>query len=133
MDNPQPTFLARQVRLMAPPKLMKDTHLKLKVAASLAGVTPRCDPESSSLSKEERRPNWRRNVIFDVIGWRMAERPEVPQMLPGDLLDVAYCLDYNDHPEFGGIQLTLQDFRSYAPQRAVAQAVGAAEPPSSVP
>jgi len=28
----------------------------------------------------------------------------------GDLLDLAFTLDYNDHPDFGGLQLTLLDF-----------------------
>src|SRR6202007_2310101 len=33
--NPEPVFTARGVRLMAPPKILKDKHVKLKLAASL--------------------------------------------------------------------------------------------------
>jgi hypothetical protein len=31
------------------------------------------------------------------------------QLLAGDRLDIAYQLGMNDHPEFGGLELTLQD------------------------
>jgi len=31
------------------------------------------------------------------------------QLLAGDTLDIAYKLGMNDHPEFGGLELTLQD------------------------
>jgi hypothetical protein len=30
-------------------------------------------------------------------------------LLAGDRLDVAYSLGKDDHPEFGGLELTLQD------------------------
>ena len=31
------------------------------------------------------------------------------QLLAGDRLDIAYSLGMNDHPEFGGLELTLRD------------------------
>src|ERR1700751_2544062 len=34
--NPEPIFSARGVRLMAPPKILKDKHVKLKLAAAIA-------------------------------------------------------------------------------------------------
>ena len=34
------------------------------------------------------------------------------KLLPGDTIQVAFTLDHNDHPEFGGIELNLRDFRS---------------------
>src|ERR1700751_115388 len=34
--NPEPVFSARAVRLMAPPKIIKDKHIKLKLAAAFA-------------------------------------------------------------------------------------------------
>jgi hypothetical protein len=30
-------------------------------------------------------------------------------LLVGDRLDIAYTLGMNDHPEFGGLELTLRD------------------------
>ena len=32
------------------------------------------------------------------------------QLLLGDVLDLAFTVDYNTHPDFGGVQLTLVDF-----------------------
>jgi len=32
-------------------------------------------------------------------------------LLAGDRLDIAYTLGLNDHPEFGGLELTLRDLR----------------------
>jgi hypothetical protein len=32
------------------------------------------------------------------------------QLIPGDVIDIAFTLDHNDHPEFGGLELSLRDF-----------------------
>src|SRR3989449_816348 len=48
MGNPEPVFSACAVRMMAPPRLIKDKHVKLKLAPSL-------DREEADSSK----PNWR--------------------------------------------------------------------------
>jgi hypothetical protein len=45
------------------------------------------------------------------MGWRMADRIKEEKMLPGDLLDIAFTLDRNEHPEFGGIELSLRDYK----------------------
>ena len=34
--NPEPVFSARAVRMMAPPKILKDKHVKLRLAAAIA-------------------------------------------------------------------------------------------------
>ena len=39
----------------------------------------------------------------------MAERFQREQILAGDMLDVAFTLEHNDHPEFGGLELRLCD------------------------
>jgi len=36
---------------------------------------------------------------------------EQARLLPGDLLDIAFALEENEHPEFGGIELSLRDFQ----------------------
>jgi hypothetical protein len=46
------------------------------------------------------------------MGWRLAERAQQEKLLAGDLLDIAFNLGYNDHPEFGGLELSLRDFKS---------------------
>ncbi len=52
------------------------------------------------------------SVTYDALGWRMAERIQQAELLPGDALDIAFTLDHNDHPEFGGLELSLRDFKS---------------------
>ena len=122
--NPEPVFTARAVRMMAPPKILKDKHVKLKLAASvrekeLSAVavagTPRCHPDGTEIRREEQRTaansNWRRNIAFDALGWHMAERLQASKLLAGDTLDIAFCIGHNDHPEYGGLELALRDFR----------------------
>jgi len=105
MQNPQPVFSAKAVRLLQPPRIMKEKHLKLKL-----GVMTR---QSSA------EPfNWRHSVTYDATGWRMAERATSEQLLPGDVLDVAFNVGQNEHPEFGGLELTLCDFKKKAGETA---------------
>src|SRR5208337_2669648 len=54
MGNPEPVFAARNLRLMAPPRVMKEKHVKLKLSSQreeLSEVavltTPRCHPDSA--------------------------------------------------------------------------------------
>jgi single-stranded-DNA-specific exonuclease len=164
--NPEPIFAARAVRLMAPPKVLKDKHIKLKLAAALAPlsdrealgpttvlrkgddglsaeailVTPRCHPDSASIPRadlravtehrqlrtgngeletgfgnDDRQPatgNWRRNITFDALGWHMAERIQAANLLTGDCVDIAFTVGHNDHPEYGGLELSLRDFKT---------------------
>jgi len=122
--NPEPVFTARAVRMMAAPKILKDKHVKLKLAAAVrekelsavaVGATPRCAPDDSEIRREQRRAaensNWRRNIVFDALGWHMAERWQAAKLLAGDTLDIAFCVGHNDHPEYGGLELALRDFR----------------------
>ena len=149
VGNPQPVFAARSVRLMASPRIMKDKHVKLKVAPAvgslLRGVdkdaphlailtTSRCDPDSAALRRSELREatnnrqetdsKWRQNITFDALGWHMAERCQQAGLLPGDALDIAFTIDNNDHPEYGGLELSLRDF---TPPEKVADKTSTAE------
>ena len=40
----------------------------------------------------------------------MAERLGQANLVVGESLDLAFTLDYNAHPEFGGVQLSMVDF-----------------------
>ena len=99
MDNPQPVFAARAVRLLQPPRILKEKHLKLKLGST------------ENRERSAGRFDWRRCVTYDVNGWRMAERAVSEQLLPGDILDIAFTVGQNEHPEFGGLELTLCDFQ----------------------
>ena len=101
MGNPEPVFSACGVRMMAPAKLIKDKHVKLKLACSL-----------DSKEADRAKPNWKRSLHYDALGWRMAESVQKAQLLPGDTLDIAFSIDQNEHPEFGGLELSLRDIKT---------------------
>jgi hypothetical protein len=41
----------------------------------------------------------------------MAERLQQTPLLAGDTVDIAFTIGHNDHPEYGGLELSLRDFR----------------------
>jgi hypothetical protein len=45
------------------------------------------------------------------MGWRLAEIVEQNRVIAGDTVDIAFTLDVNEHPEFGGLELSLRDLR----------------------
>ncbi|MGA8537846.1 MAG: DHHA1 domain-containing protein, partial [Terriglobales bacterium] len=132
MENREPVFAARAVRLMAPPQAVKDKHVRLRVAAAVNGdaavqdFTPRCHPDSVATghrsvpagpfdSAQDRlrpaatQPSWRDNIAFNAMGWSLKESCDRLQLLAGDRLDIAYSVGMNEHPEFGGLELGLRD------------------------
>ncbi len=153
MGNPEPIFAARAVQLTAPPRILKDKHIKLKLRAgpfrndpapsietllatspateseefSAAAVlaTPRCHPDGAAIRRSEkaaavaegyrsaapRTENLRSRITFDALGWHMAERLQQTPLLAGDSIDIAFTIGNNDHPEYGGLELSLRDFQ----------------------
>ncbi|HZD95748.1 MAG TPA: DHHA1 domain-containing protein, partial [Candidatus Sulfotelmatobacter sp.] len=89
--NPEPVFSSRNVNLVLPPKIIKEKHIKLRV--------------------NQRLPEQKASFNYDAMGWRMAEELQSEPLLPGDSLDVAFTIGMNSHPDFGGLELTLEDFR----------------------
>ncbi len=131
MGNPEPVFAARGVRLAAPPRILKEKHVKLKLragaqtrdlAAAAILATPRCHPDGAAIRREEKaaalaegypnRDALRSKITFDALGWHMAERMQKTPLLAGDAIDVAFSIGINDHPEYGGLELSLRDFRA---------------------
>jgi len=88
VGNPRPTFVTRRVKLVQPPRILKEKHLKLRVVQNIG----------------------RNGPAYEVVGWRMADRSSQDSLVLGDELDLAYTIDYNNHPDFGGVQLNLIDF-----------------------
>ncbi len=147
VGNPEPVFSTRGAQLAAPPRILKEKHVKLKVRAGAARkevpadsysdeaqelsaaailATPRCHPDGAVIRREERtaavaeavqlRTENREartalNITFDALGWHMAERLQQTPLLAGDSLDIAFTIGHNDHPEYGGLELSLRDFR----------------------
>ncbi|MGH9601681.1 MAG: single-stranded-DNA-specific exonuclease RecJ [Terriglobales bacterium] len=90
--NPQPVFVSRGVRLLQPPQIIKEQHIKLRIAEP--------GPAGGSVKR-----------AMDAMGWRMAESAGVLGLKPGKALDIAYTLEENTNPDFGGLQLNLADVR----------------------
>jgi single-stranded-DNA-specific exonuclease len=117
IGNPEPVFIARAARLMESPQAVKDKHVRLRLAppAADAGPTGMDDyaltGNGGSAIAAVSAPAWRRAVTFKTMGWSMKESCDQLQLLPGDTLDIAYCLGMNDHPEYGGLELTLRDIK----------------------
>ena len=83
--NPEPAFVARNVRVVAPPRVMKDRHLRLELSS-----------ESDAA-----------HAAMRAVGWNLAARAMELRIQQGDLLDAAYRIRENDHPEFGGLEVEL--------------------------
>jgi len=95
--NREPIFIIRGARMVGPARLLKEKHMKLRVAAGQNGR------------------------VFDVLAWRMADHLQLLNLIAGDSLDLAFRLEENQHPEFGGLQLILCDL-TRAAVAATAQA-----------
>lgn len=111
MENREPIFAAKEVRLMAPPQAVKDKHVRLRVAAARNGVVTGLSPVEAAQSPATAPSpsSWRDNIAFKAMGWGLKESCDRLQLLAGDRLDIAYSLGMNDHSEFGGLELTLRD------------------------
>ena len=42
----------------------------------------------------------------------MVDRLQQSPLLAGDAIDIAFTIGHNDHPDFGGLELTLRDFKA---------------------
>jgi hypothetical protein len=78
------------------------------VVTGLHPVTAGQSPAATQANPSA-RPSWRNNIAFKALGWGLKESCDRLQLLAGDRLDIAYSLGMNDHPEFGGLELSLRD------------------------
>ena len=87
LGNPDPIFVTRGARLLTPPRILAERHLRLSLedqdgTGRFSGVA------------WGRRTSW-------------AEQSGQQNWLPGDCFDVAYHLRRNWHPDFGGWELEI--------------------------
>ena len=89
--NPEPIFLANRLKLASPVRLMKERHIRIEVhsTAALAAALP----------------------PVKVVGWNLASRAAELQLEPGSLVDLAYRIRENDHPQYGGLQIEIAGIR----------------------
>jgi single-stranded-DNA-specific exonuclease len=89
--NPEPIFVARKACLLAPLRIMKDRHIRLELAQ---------EPVLSGSSSAIR-----------AVGWDLAARAAELSLTRGSLIDLAYRIRENDHPEFGGLEVEIAGIR----------------------
>jgi single-stranded-DNA-specific exonuclease len=85
-----------------------ETELR-PVFAGQSPATTHSSSSSSLSSSSSSSSSWRDNITFKGMGWGLKETCDRLQLLAGDRLDIAYSLGMNDHPEFGGLELTVRD------------------------
>ena len=109
MGNQEPVFIARHLRVLAPPRIMKEKHVRLRVcqpappAGRLAG-TEQGSPGVQSAGAD--------GATFSAVGWGLAEQVLAMDLVPGAVVDLAYRIRENHHPEFGGLELEIADIRT---------------------
>jgi single-stranded-DNA-specific exonuclease len=84
--NQEPVFLARKARLLGPPRLMKERHIRLELAQ---------ETQAGSSS------------TIRAVGWGLADRAAMLNLREGSLIDLAYRIRENDHPEYGGLEVDI--------------------------
>jgi single-stranded-DNA-specific exonuclease len=87
MDNEEPLFLARNVLVAGELRILKERHVKLRLATG------------------------RDKTTIAALAWRWADRIAALGVSEGSRVDIAYRLRHNDHPEFGGVELEIEDLR----------------------
>jgi single-stranded-DNA-specific exonuclease len=85
LGNPTPVFIARGVRVAGPPRQLKEKHLKLRLQQGAAS--------------------------YDCLAWNWVERAAALGLAEGSMVDIAYKLRENTHPQYGGLELELADLR----------------------
>jgi single-stranded-DNA-specific exonuclease len=89
--NPEPVFVARRARLLSPPRVMKERHLRLELAQD--SIQPQPRPGASGALR--------------AIGWDQAARAAALSLTQGSLIDLAYRIRENQHPEYGGLEAEI--------------------------
>ena len=85
--NPEPVFLARRLCLAAPVRVMKERHIRLDLIPD-AGASAVVRP-------------------IQAVGWNMAWKAEELGLRQGSMINLAYRIRENDHPQYGGLQMEI--------------------------
>ena len=95
--NPEPVFLARNLSLAGPVRLMKEKHIRLE-------LTPAPGTSGSGASIE--------SAPTHAVGWNLGRRAHQLKLEQGTVIDLAYRIRENDHPQYGGLQIEIAGIES---------------------
>ena len=90
--NPEPMFVARRARLAAAPRIMKERHIRLELVQEQEPVLRALAGSGSAIR---------------AVGWDLAGRVAELALEAGSLIDLAYRIRENDHPEYGGLEVEI--------------------------
>ena len=92
------------------PRIMKAHHLASNSRRTRRPPSDRprhCRPPAAQLL----RPAAPRHRSIRAVGWNLAERAIELRLDRGSLIDVAYRIRENDHPDFGGLEIEIMGMR----------------------
>jgi single-stranded-DNA-specific exonuclease len=89
--NPEPIFMARDLQLAAPVRLMKERHIRLELRVASTDI-PNLAP-------------------IKAVGWNLAHRAQELKLQQGSYIDLAYRIRENDHPQYGGLEIEIAGMR----------------------
>lgn len=93
--NDEPIFVARRVRLVSSPRLMKERHVRLELVQERTQESA-LEPVLAGSSGTIR-----------AVAWNMAARVAQLGLTQGSVVDVAYKIRENDHPQYGGLEIEV--------------------------
>jgi single-stranded-DNA-specific exonuclease len=101
--NPEPVFVARKARLLARPRIMKERHIRLELTQTDAPDRTQQPVLAGSSS------------AMRAVGWNLAARAAELGLAEGSLIDIAYRIRENTHPEHGGLEVDIAGIELSAP------------------
>jgi single-stranded-DNA-specific exonuclease len=114
--NPEPVFLARDARLIAPPRILKERHLCLELTHPSPNGSPDHLPARSPAAS------------IRAIGWNLASLAADLNLAQGSLVNIAYRIRENDHPDFGGLEIEILGIQR---TEALTRSIPPAHPPET--
>jgi single-stranded-DNA-specific exonuclease len=100
--NPEPIFVARNARLLSAPRIMKERHIRLELVQT--SEAPSSIPPGSSCA-------------IRAVGWNLAGRAAELHLSQGSMIDLAYRIRENTHPDFGGLEVEIAGIEQGAGNR----------------
>jgi single-stranded-DNA-specific exonuclease len=97
--NPEPLFVARRARLLAAPRIMKDRHVSMELAQEVAAVGQQSTGAATVAAGA--------SGSIRAVGWHLAVRAAALGLTQGSVIDLAYHIRENEHPDYGGIEVEI--------------------------
>ena len=105
--NPEPLFIARRARLLAPPRIMKERHVRLELAQEAESSAAASGQHSAVVAGS--------SGAVRAVGWDLAARVMSLALNQDSMIDLVYRIRENEHPEYGGIEVEIAGIEPASP------------------